>query len=85
MEVPIHLRPGAGRLLAFTPAPIQTVRVTAVSGELAAGQPLQVKVEIVDAIGTPVPGRFPLEIRVAIPRARSPGSAVMCRRPAATC
>lgn len=66
-EVALQLRPGAGRLLAFTPAPVKTIKVVAGAAKLTAGDPLAVTVEILDAAGQPVPGRFPVEIRVAGP------------------
>ena len=62
--VPFSLQPGAGRLLAFVQHPVKGLRVTAQAGQLTTGQPLQMAVEILDAAGRPVPGSFPLELRV---------------------
>jgi len=66
-EVALQLRPGAGRLLAFTQAPVRTVKATVTPAAITAGQPLQLKAEILDDAGKAVPGRFPMDIRVIGP------------------
>jgi hypothetical protein len=63
-EVDLHLRPGAGRILAFTRKPIEIVKVEARPERLTPGEPLEIKVEILDAEGRSVPGAFPLDVRV---------------------
>jgi hypothetical protein len=72
-EVALQLRPGAGRLLAFTTASVKTVKVIAHSAKLTAGDSLAVTVEILDAAGRPVPGQFPLEIRIDGPEGEIAG------------
>ena len=63
-EVAIQMKPGAGRLLAFTAAAVRTVKVSASPLRLSPGQPLSVKVDILDDAGNPVPGKFPLNVEV---------------------
>jgi len=63
-KVSLHLRPGAGRVLAFTRKPIAAVKVRPRSKRLTLGTPLQINVKILDRTGKPVPGAFPLEVRV---------------------
>jgi hypothetical protein len=61
-EVTLQLRPGAGRLLAFTSAPVKTIKVSAPK-QLVAGEELTLTVDILDAAGKPVAGQFPIEVR----------------------
>ncbi len=63
-EIALNLRPGDGKLLAFVPAPVQTIQVTAAPARVTLGSPLRVRVEILDRQGRPVAGEFPLELRV---------------------
>ena len=72
-EVPLHLRPGAGKLLAFVQAPVSSLRVTAKTPELTAGQTMQLAIEILDDAGQPIPGRFPLTLEVEGPQGRISG------------
>ncbi len=72
-EVDLHLRPGAGRLLAFTDRPIADVKVRAPAQGLTPGEPLRVEVEMLDAEGKPVPGAFPLDVRVRSGEREIPG------------
>jgi hypothetical protein len=62
--VTLQLQPGAGRLLAFTPAEVNSVNVSVATTNLLAGQPLQVRVDILDAAGMPVAGKFPVHLQV---------------------
>jgi len=64
LNVPLNLPPGSGKLLAFTRQPVKTVRVTCTPANITGGQPLTVRVEILDATGKAVPGQFPLTLRV---------------------
>ncbi len=73
--VPLNLRPGQGRLLAFTAAPIKSVRLTASPTRFTAGSPVRLTVQILDAAGQPVPGSFPLELRAALGGSDLPGLA----------
>ncbi len=63
-EAAVHLRPGQGRLFAFTSAAVDTIQVRAAPARLTPGEPLRVTVDILDAEGRPVPGAFPLDVRV---------------------
>jgi len=71
--VAMNLRPGAGKLLAFVRAPVQTIRVHAQSAVLDPGHPLHLTVQILGADGRPVPGCFPLELRATGPGGEMPG------------
>lgn len=57
-------RPGAGKLLAYVKRPVQQLRLQAQREHVQAGQSLALTVAILDAAGKPVPGCFPLELRV---------------------
>lgn len=59
-HVPLDLRPGEGRLLAVTAAPVKEIKLDVAS----AGSALRVTAHIFDDAGKAVAGRFPLEIRV---------------------
>lgn len=72
-EIAMQLRPGAGRLLAFTAVPVKTVKITSTAGKITAGEALAFTVEILDAAGKHVPGEFPLDIRVSGPAGEIPG------------
>lgn len=74
-EIPLNLRPGQGRLLAFTAAPVKSVRLAVAPARITAGTPLRLTVQILDAAGQPVPGAFPLELRVALGPNNLPGLA----------
>ena len=63
-QVELNMQPGAGRLLAFVPAPLAAIRVTAPIEPLIAGHALRLKIDILDSSGNAVPGSFPLELRV---------------------
>jgi len=63
--VPLNLKPGAGRLLAFVEKPVKRIRVEAAPSRITAGQPLQVAVDILADDGKPVRGSFPVDLRVA--------------------
>jgi hypothetical protein len=63
-DVPLVLKPGAGKLLAFFETPIKLFAVAASPAEIVAGEPLQIEVRVLGADDTLVRGRFPLEIRV---------------------
>ena len=71
----LNLQPGAGRLLAFVPAPLAAIRVTAPAKPLIAGHALRLKIDILDVSGNAVPGSFPLELRVQGPRTNRPRGA----------
>ena len=58
-------RPGEGKLLAFTAAPVKHVQITAAAPRLIAGQPLTLSLQVLDEAGRPVPGAFPFELRVS--------------------
>jgi hypothetical protein len=62
-DVPLNLKPGAGKLLAFVEEPLKQLRVEVSPSKVVAGEPLEVTVRVLGADGTPVRGRFPLEIR----------------------
>jgi len=63
-EVALNLRPGDGRLLAFVAQPVKTIRMTVQPAQISPGQPLRISAAILGADGKPVPGAFPLELRV---------------------
>jgi len=63
-EIPLNLRPGDGKWLAFLMARVHTVQVSAVPRRVTLGRPLRVKVEVLDRKGQPVAGAFPLELQV---------------------
>jgi hypothetical protein len=63
-DLPLVLRPGAGKLLAFVEKPVKQFAVAASPAKIVAGQSLQIEVGVLSADDTPVRGRFPLEIRV---------------------
>ncbi len=63
-SIPLVFRPGSGKFLAFTAAPVHTIKVEARSRKLVTGQPLRLTVHILDANGRPIPGSFPFECRV---------------------
>jgi hypothetical protein len=107
--VPLNLRPGAGRLLAFTAGPLQQLalevrpselirpalpmnvgrppeartrghsgsdrRTLAAPGSIIAGQSLRAAVHLLGRDGRPIPGSFPLELRVSVAGDRIPGLA----------
>ena len=72
-QVVLNLQPGAGRLLAFVPAPLGAVRVTAPAEPLIAGRTLRLKIDVLDSSGNTVPGSFPLELRVHGPQGEIAG------------
>ena len=72
-QVVLNLQPGAGRLLAFVPAPLGAIRVTAPAEPLIAGHALRLKVNVLDSFGNTVPGSFPLELRVHGPQGEIAG------------
>lgn len=74
-EVALNLRPGQGRLLAFTAAPVKTVRLTATPARMAAGSPVKLTVQVLDAAGKAVPGSFPLELKATAAGTALPGLA----------
>jgi hypothetical protein len=63
-DLPLILKPGAGKLLAFVEKPLKQLAVAASPSKIVAGEPLQIEVRVQSADDTPVRGRFPLEIRV---------------------
>jgi hypothetical protein len=63
-DVPLILKPGAGKLLAFVEKPVKQFTIAASPAQIVAGEPLQIEVRVLSADDTPVRGRFPLEIRV---------------------
>ena len=72
-EIPLHLRPGDGKWLAVLPAPLKALRVHAEPQRLTLGQPLRVTTELLDDRGHPIPGKFPLELRIAAAGREVPG------------
>jgi hypothetical protein len=66
-DVPLNLKPGAGKLLAFVEKPLKQLRIEAGPSTMVAGEPLQVTVRVLGADDRAVHGRFPLEIRVRAP------------------
>ncbi len=71
-KIPLQLRPGAGRLLAFTSAPVKKVKLSFDNKKLTSGQKLSVTVDILDPTGKPVPGKFPVMLRVLGPEGEIP-------------
>lgn len=63
-DMSLQFRPGAGKLLAFTEVPVDAVKATVSPMKLNIGQPLKVKVDILDEKGNPVPGKFPVYLEV---------------------
>jgi hypothetical protein len=63
-EVPFQIMPGTGRLLAFIEKPVKTVRVQAEPARITAGQPVALTVNTLDDDNRPIPGQFPLDVRV---------------------
>ena len=59
----VNLKPGAGKLLAFTAAPVAKITVTT-ADTIFAGNQVKITVNILDAAGKAVPGAFPLNITV---------------------
>lgn len=64
-DTPFVFRPGEGRLLALTAAPVKRIHVTAAAPQSIAGQPLALTVQVLDDADRPVPGSFPLELQVS--------------------
>ncbi|MGH2689057.1 MAG: hypothetical protein ACRDKW_09665, partial [Actinomycetota bacterium] len=64
-DLALHLRPGAGKLLAFVEKPLREIRVTATPPAITAGEALEFAVQILGPDGKPVRGRFPVEVRVS--------------------
>lgn len=65
-SVDLRLQPGAGKLLAYVSAKVESVGVK-VPAALTAGQSLPLTVKILDAERKPVPGSFPLVLEVTGP------------------
>jgi hypothetical protein len=63
-QVPLQFKPGAGKLLAFVEKPVKQIKVGAASSPRP-GEPITLTIQIRDADNKPVPGAFPLELRVA--------------------
>jgi len=63
-ELPLVFRPGDGKLLAMTAAPVQRLVLSADKRQLTCGEPLTARVQVLGDSGRPVPGAFPLELRV---------------------
>jgi hypothetical protein len=74
-QIAINLRPGQGRLLAFTAAPVKAIRLSASPARITAGSPIKLTVQILDAAANPVPGSFPLELRATLGGTALPGLA----------
>ncbi len=72
-QVALNLQPGAGRLLAFVPAPLGAIRVTPPAEPLVAGRGLRLKIDVLDGSGKALPGSFPLELRVQGPQGEIAG------------
>ena len=64
-DIPLQFRPGAGKLLAFVREPLAAVTVSATPQQCTAGEAITLTVGITAAGGQPVPGQFPLTVRVA--------------------
>jgi hypothetical protein len=63
-DLPLHLRPGAGKFLAFVEKPIHRIEVETTPSRITAGQPIEVAVRILGSDGKPVRGSFPIELGV---------------------
>jgi len=63
-EVPIQLRPGTGRLLAFLPRAVKRIRLDVSPPKIAPGDALTVTPHVLDEEGQPIAGAFPFELRV---------------------
>jgi hypothetical protein len=59
----LNLKPGSGKLLAFTAELVAKITVST-PNTIFAGSPVKITVNILDAAGKPVPGAFPLTITV---------------------
>ena len=66
-KIPLQMRPGAGKLLAFLREPVAAVALSAAPARLTAGETLTVTVSVTAADGKPVPGSFPWTLRVLGP------------------
>jgi hypothetical protein len=66
-DVPIRFKPSSGKLLAFVEKPLQELVVEPTKSRITAGEPFELTVRILAADGSPVRGRFPIEIGVKGP------------------
>ena len=67
VTIPLQLRPGAGKLLAFLREPVAVVALSATPARFIAGETLTLTMNITAAGGKPVPGSFPWTLRVSAP------------------
>ncbi len=72
-ELPVTLKPGAGKLLGFTNRPLKQLRLEVSPAKIVAGGPLRVTPHVLGDDGKPVPGSFPFELRVSAAGADVPG------------
>jgi hypothetical protein len=72
-DVPFHFGPNEGRWLAVTEQPVERLDVSLGIGRLVAGEPMQVKVRVLDAQGRDIAGRFPLVMTAQAGDAPLPG------------
>jgi len=73
--VPLNLRPGAGRLLAFLPRAVAKIRLDVSPPQIHPGQLLTLTAHVLDANDRPIQGAFPFELRVAANGTELPGLA----------
>jgi hypothetical protein len=64
-DVPLRLRPGAGKFLAFVEKPLQRIEVLTATSRITAGQSIDLEIRILGSDGGAVRGCFPLEVRVS--------------------
>jgi hypothetical protein len=64
-DLPLKLRPGAGKFLAFVEKPLERIALLATPSRITAGQAFDLEVRILGSDGTPLRGSFPLEVRVS--------------------
>lgn len=69
VAVPLHLSPGGGAMLLVTNQPIASVKAQHAE-EVQRGQPLPVKIQVLDAQGKPLDAVVPLDIRINDPDGR---------------